>query len=160
MAKPLPKFSVLVVCIGSSIGKTGMTIEEISVTNQQINAVVSNTALTDPFFVYYLLTYLSNYIKSKASPNPVPIISKGNFEKLKIPLPPTIEEQKQIAQILQTVDRKIENAKKKKEALQDLFKTMLHKLMTAQIRVKDLEIPAGKIEGVFERSLNGGVMCN
>jgi len=89
----------------------------------------------------YLANYL-NYFKlnrfSKRSGQPV--ISQGVIYSLRITIPP-IEEQKQIAQILQTVDRKIEIAKRKKEALQDLFKTMLHKLMTAQIRVKDLEIP-------------------
>jgi type I restriction enzyme S subunit len=55
-------------------------------------------------------------------------------EKL-IPLPP-LEEQQKIAQILTTLDQKIQVEGKKKEALQNLFKTLLKQLMTGKIRVK------------------------
>jgi type I restriction enzyme S subunit len=58
-----------------------------------------------------------------------------------IPLPP-LPEQKQIAHILSAVDRKIETEQNRKAALQSLFRTMLHLLMTGKIRVKDLEVPA------------------
>jgi len=51
-----------------------------------------------------------------------------------IPLPP-LSEQKEIARILQTVDRKIEAEEARKEALDDLFRSLLHYLMTAKMRV-------------------------
>ena len=35
----------------------------------------------------------------------------------------------------------------KKSALQDFFKTMLNKLMTGEIRVKDLDIDESEVEG-------------
>jgi len=53
---------------------------------------------------------------------------------LRLPLPP-LDEQREIARILQTVDRKIEAEENRKRALDDLFKTLLHHLMTAKIRV-------------------------
>jgi len=56
-----------------------------------------------------------------------------------IPLPP-LEEQKQIARILSTVDRKIEIEQRKKELLKELFKTMLHKLMSGEIRLKEVDL--------------------
>ena len=59
---------------------------------------------------------------------------------------PDINEQQEIADILQTVDRKIEVHEARKRALQNLFKTMLHKLMTAQIRVNDLDIDTSDVE--------------
>ncbi len=62
-----------------------------------------------------------------------------------IPLPP-LSEQREIARILQTVDRKIEAEEARKQALDDLFKTLLHHLMTAKIRV-----PRGMVK-VFESS--------
>jgi Restriction endonuclease S subunits len=55
-------------------------------------------------------------------------------EKL-IPLPP-LDEQQKIANILKTIDQKIQAEEKKKQALQNLFKTLLQKLMTGKIRVK------------------------
>jgi type I restriction enzyme S subunit len=55
-------------------------------------------------------------------------------EKL-IPLPP-LDEQQKIANILTTIDQKIQAEEKKKEALQSLFKTLLQQLMTGKIRVR------------------------
>ena len=51
--RPLPKGSVLVTCIGSTIGKTGMATKEMS-TNQQINSIVVNDN-NDNEFVYYAI---------------------------------------------------------------------------------------------------------
>ena len=58
---------------------------------------------------------------------------------------PPLGEQREIADILQTVDRKIDIHESKKRSLQDLFKTTLHKLMTAQIRVNDLDIDTSEV---------------
>lgn len=49
-ARTLPKGSVLVTCIGSTIGKAGMATKEMS-TNQQINSIVVNDD-NDNEFVY------------------------------------------------------------------------------------------------------------
>jgi type I restriction enzyme S subunit len=56
-----------------------------------------------------------------------------------IALPP-IDEQKEIACVLLMVDRRIQSEENRKSALKNLFKTMLHLLMTGQLRVKDLQI--------------------
>jgi len=65
-----------------------------------------------------------------------------------IPLPP-LSEQKEIARILQTVDRKIEAEEARKEALDDLFRSLLHYLMTAKMRVsKELVDRFEKEEGL------------
>jgi len=56
-----------------------------------------------------------------------------------VPLPPLPVQQK-IASILSAVDEKIEKEENKKRALEGLFKTMLHNLMTGKVRVKDLEV--------------------
>ena len=61
-----------------------------------------------------------------------------------IPLP-ALNEQKEIANIFLTIDQKIELHTAKKSALQDLFKTMLNKLITGEIRVKDLDVDLSEI---------------
>jgi len=48
---------------------------------------------------------------------------------------PSLSEQHEMTYILSTVDRKIEAEEQRKAALQALFKSMLHQLMTGQIRV-------------------------
>ena len=55
-------------------------------------------------------------------------------------------EQGQIASILHHVDEKLGLHESKKSALQGLFKTMLNKLMTGEIRVKDLDINISEVE--------------
>ena len=56
------------------------------------------------------------------------------LENLKIPLPP-LPEQQEIAEILQTIDQKIEIEKRKKELYEELFKTMLNKIMSQEIDI-------------------------
>jgi len=48
---------------------------------------------------------------------------------------PSLPEQRRIASILQAADRKIEVEEQRKAVLQALFKSMLHQLMTGQVRV-------------------------
>ncbi len=56
------------------------------------------------------------------------------LQNLLIPLPP-IAEQREIARILQAVDRRIQAEEAYARALGDLFKTLLHELMTARRRL-------------------------
>jgi len=72
-------------------------------------------------------------------------LNVGAVKRTKVPFPP-LDEQHEIADILQTVDRKIDIHESKKRSLQDLFKTMLHELMTAQIRVNDLDINTSEVK--------------
>jgi restriction endonuclease S subunit len=60
----------------------------------------------------------------------------GNFRVIK----PSSAEQQEIAGILRTVDERISRSEQKQRLLQDLFRTLLHQLMTAQIRVHDLDL--------------------
>ena len=42
------------------------------------------------------------------------------------------------------MDAKIQHHRQKKSKLEDLFRTLLHQLMTAQIRVNDLDLQESK----------------
>lgn len=55
-------------------------------------------------------------------------------------LVPTLDEQWEIVNVLQAIDEKIAAEEKRKQTLEALFKTLLHNLMTAKIRVHDLEL--------------------
>lgn len=62
--------------------------------------------------------------------------------RLKVPVPPTPNEQREIVAILDVIDRKIELHRRKRAVLSELFKALLHKLMTGEIRVGDLDLSA------------------
>lgn len=51
---------------------------------------------------------------------------------------PTLVEQEEIVQTLEVVDTKLGQHVRKKKTLSDLFQTLLHQLMTAQIRLNNL----------------------
>ena len=135
----LPSGTTCFVCIGSTIGKVGKTTEDPCATNQQINSIVPSAAYYSDY-LFHLLTWWSNHIKSQASPSPVPILSKGAFEKIGIFTTIDQDEQARIAQTLDAIDAKIDLHKRKKAVLEDLFKSLLHKLMTGKIRVADLDL--------------------
>jgi len=64
-------------------------------------------------------------------------ISANKLKQLEIALP-SIPEQREIARILQAVDRKIEAEERRKRALEVLFQSLLHQLMTGQLRVNQI----------------------
>jgi len=140
VSRPLPKDTVLVVCIGATIGKTAMTWAERSTTNQQINAVVPGDDVR-PDYLFYALAYRAPHLPSMAGRAAVPIVNKSNFAKFVVPLP-AVSEQKKIAQVLSAVDEHVELEQDRKRGLEQLFRTLLNDLMTGKIRVKDLEVSA------------------
>ena len=92
--------------------------------------------------------YITNYLRTEiardnliSSSGKVAItnINQGMLGEIKIPLPPLPTQQK-IASILSAIDAKIEAEENKKQALEELFKSLLHNLMNAKIRVNHLEI--------------------
>ncbi len=63
---------------------------------------------------------------------------------------PPFDEQREIVAVLGTIDRKIDLHRKKRAVLDDLFKALLHKLMTGEIRVGELNL--GDSDERFESS--------
>jgi type I restriction enzyme S subunit len=129
----LPQETVLVVCIGSTIGKTALTYAE-SVINQQINAIVCNENI-DKHYVYYAVTFRGDILKSFSGVAAVPIIKKSLFEQFKLPLPPLHEQQK-IAEILSTVDKRLELLRQRRGRLENIKNGLMSDLLTGRVRVR------------------------
>ncbi|MGT2439939.1 restriction endonuclease subunit S [Bradyrhizobium betae] len=69
-------------------------------------------------------------------------INASKLRTVMFPLPPTLDEQEEIAAILDAIDRKIELHKRKRVVLDNLLRSLLHELMTGAIRVDDLDLSA------------------
>jgi len=67
-------------------------------------------------------------------------INASKLRTVQFPLPPTLDEQREIVDILDAIDQKIVLHRRKRGVLDDLFKSLLHKLMTGEIRVGDLDL--------------------
>ena len=117
--RTLPKGSVLVTCIGSTIGKTGMATKEMS-TNQQINSIVVNDNNDNEFVYYAIQSAFPRYLSSIAV-QAVPIISKSAFELLPNKRP-CLQEQKRIGKFLSLLDERISTQNKIIDKLQSLIK--------------------------------------
>ena len=91
-----------------------------------------------PYFCFLALNFNSTRKQIKEQVKGGHLYAR-DLKNILIPLPP-LEEQKQIAHILSVVDKKIEVEKRRKQVLKELFKTMLHKLMSGEIRLKEVEI--------------------
>ena len=124
--RALPKGSVLVTCIGSTIGKTGMATKEMS-TNQQINSIVVNDNNDNEFVYYAIQSAFPRYLSSIAV-QAVPIISKSAFEMLPNKRP-CLQEQKKIGKFLSLLDERIATQCKVIDKLQSLIKGMEDNLL-------------------------------
>ena len=95
----IPPGSVLVTCIGATIGKSGINRVE-GACNQQINAVIPNRAV-NPEFLYHCCAseFFRRSIKSNAASATLPIIIKSKFADLPVPLPPLAEQLRIVGRI-------------------------------------------------------------
>lgn len=66
--------------------------------------------------------------------------SPTKLRAVKVPIPPTVEEQEEIASALSATQGKINIAKNRKKQLQYLFRTLLHELMTAKTLVGNVSL--------------------
>ena len=124
--RALPKGSVLVTCIGSTIGKTGMATKEMS-TNQQINSIVVNDNNDNEFVYYAIQSAFPRYLSSIAV-QAVPIISKSAFEMLPNKRP-CLQEQKKIGKFLSLLDERIATQNKIIDKLHSLIKGLEDNLL-------------------------------
>ncbi|MCG6239176.1 restriction endonuclease subunit S [Vibrio diabolicus] len=131
--KVVPKGAIFFTCIGSTIGKIGISTQECC-TNQQINTVILEKDGYMSEYVYYALSHISGSIKRLAGIQAVPIVKKSLFESQFIPIPPQ-EEQQLIAETLATVDLKLDILYKQKAETQQLKKGLMQKLLTGEWRV-------------------------
>ena len=69
-------------------------------------------------------------------------LNTGTIDSLPLLLPPTLDEQNEIVTILDAIDRKIDLHQRKRVVLQDLFNALLHKLMTGEIAIDELDLSA------------------
>ncbi len=96
----LPERSILVTCIGATIGKTGFARVRCT-TNQQINALTVPTESISPEFIFWFFSSPLGQkpIKENASATTLPILNKSKFEALPMPLPPLAEQIRTVAEV-------------------------------------------------------------
>lgn len=129
----LPINSICIVCIGSTIGKIGITKTE-ACTNQQINAHIANENNSGEFF-FYMMEYRKPHFKEIAGINATPQINKSGFNKYKLLRPKEKSEQEEIVSQLNSFDEENITKQTKIRTLQRLKKSLMQNLLTGKVRL-------------------------
>lgn len=138
ISRVFPRGTILIT-IAANIGYSGILQMDCACPDSLVGITSSDRILA---------SYLEQFLRSQQSEMdrkaPIGTQKNINIEFLK-PWPiavPSQQDQKDIVDILDAIDTKIDVHKRKKAVLQELFRTLLHKLMTGEISVTDLDLSA------------------
>ena len=137
-----PAGSVFVVVRGMILAKdVPVALAEVPMAfNQDMKAVVPGLRILPSYLLCAMVAFKKNlFIKVGRSAHGTMTLLSREIERFLIPLPDK-RTQGQIAHAIATVEQKNEQHRRKRDSLTDLFRTLLHQLMTAQIRVHDVDL--------------------
>lgn len=129
----------ILITIAANIGYTGI-LEFASACPDSLVAITAGARVNNAFLEYFLQTQQAE-MDQRAPKGTQKNINIQFLSPWSIPVP-TLDEQQQIVEILDAVDRKIDFHTRKRAVLEGLFKALLHNLMTGAIRVADLDFSA------------------
>ena len=133
ISRKLPIKSILVTCIGATIGKTGFIRKE-GTCNQQINAIIASKLIFSEYiYLLCISPYFQNEIIKNASATTLPIINKSKFEKLFLPLPP-LSEQRRIVEKMEKLLALVDDLETNKTDLQSYIKQAKSKVLEMAVR--------------------------
>ena len=121
--------------------------DRFGIASTEIIPIKEKSGISDKYFLYYYLLkedvrkLIAGKMEGATGRQRVPV---NLLQKFMIPFP-LLTEQRETTELLLTIDHKIELHAAKKSTLQDLFKTILNKLMTGEVRVKDLDIDISEV---------------
>jgi type I restriction enzyme S subunit len=126
------------------VARIGATTGKCYIVAKSLNAVFASylirlRSLPEKLLPYFLYHYMNtNLYWTQIDATKGGRLKQGvnipNLQNLLIPIP-TIAEQAKISEILEILDTRIETESKTKAALEALFKSLLHHLMTGNVRV-------------------------
>lgn len=133
------------ISIAGTIGLVGQVPKDLNGANLTENAarisVTEDRKITDTFLMYALASKVCQaQIAQSTATNAQPKLALARIEQIRLPIPSSADDQRQIVAILKTIDRKLELYQRKRAVLEELFKALLHKLITGDIRVRELTL--------------------
>ena len=123
---------------GKTLGHCAVLRIESTI-NQHLAYVALDQSRVDSVFVRGYLETQYDYLRQVGAGggSTKGALTCSFLRGLPVPVPP-MDEQQEIVAVLDAIDRKIDLHRRKRAVLDDLFKALLHKLMTGEIRVADL----------------------
>lgn len=142
-AKVLGPGTLLMAMYGQGVtrGKVGILGIEASC-NQACAAMTPKDDDVLPRYLYHYLTSRYEAIRALAHGGQQQNLNLDIVRKIDVPVPSATDEQQEIADVLDALDRKIDLHRRKGEVLGRLFKSLLYKLMTGEVSVEELDLSA------------------
>ena len=136
MSRGKPKIGDVLLTTEAPLGEIASIDKEyIALAQRIIKYRGIENYLDNSFLKYYFISSkFQNLLLLNSTGSTVKGIKGSRLKKLKIVIPP-LKEQKQIAQILSTADKKLELLRAKKEKYETLKKGLLQKLLSGEVRV-------------------------
>lgn len=142
-AKMLPVGTLLMAMYGQGVTRGKVAILGIEAAcNQACAAITPKDDAVLPRYLYHFLTWRYDEIRSLAHGGQQQNLNLEIVRDLPVAHPQTDDEQTEIATILDALNRKITLHRQKRAVLEELFQSLLHKLMTGEICVTDLDLSA------------------
>ncbi|WP_243027223.1 restriction endonuclease subunit S [Thermus albus] len=123
---------VLVTCRGATCGTVNVSPPKAFITNNAMVVRPKKEEILGKDFLSFVLRRADP--KKAVTGTGQPQITKATLSACLIPIPP-LPEQQEIARILQAVDQRIQAEEAYARALGDLFRTLLHQLMSGEKRL-------------------------
>ena len=140
-----PAGSVLLLVRGMGLAKDlpVAVINRPMAFNQDVKALITQGEYSGSFLrsaIYVCKERLLGRIVSSA--HGTMTLNLNDVENFQVPCPSTPAEAEEIVAVLDTIGRKVDLHRRKRVVLDDLFKALLHKLMTGEVLIADLDLSA------------------
>ena len=124
---------------GKTLGHCAVLGIEATI-NQHLAYIDVDTNTVHPSFVRGYLETQYNFFRQVGSGggSTKGALTCAFLRGFPIPMPSVLEEQRRIVAVLDAIERKVDLHGRKRAVLEELFKALLHKLMTGEIRVGEL----------------------
>lgn len=140
-AKMLPPGTLLLAMYGQGVTRGKVAILGIEAScNQACAAMIPTDDAVLPQYLYHYLTSRYEAIRSLAHGGQQQNLNLDIVRTIDVPVPRTMEEQHDIVVVLDALDRKIDLHCRKREVLDQLFESLLHRLMTGEVAGEDLDL--------------------
>ena len=140
---PRVKPSSLLIAItgqGKTLGNSALVSFETCINQHLAYAQFTTTKVLSEFVLWFMQTRYEHLRSiSQAGGSTKGALTCGYLKTYLIPAP-SLGEQREIADVFAALDKKEKVQERKHVALTHLFRTLLHQLMTAQIRVNNLDL--------------------
>lgn len=143
-AKMLPIGTLLMAMYGQGVTRGKVAILGIEATCNQACATMNRlkSGEVETRYLFHFLTCRYEEIRGMAHGGQQQNLNLDIVRDLPLAFPRDDDQQGEVISILDAIDAKIDLHKRKKVILEELFRALLHKLMTGDIRVTDLDLSA------------------